>query len=243
MCVCCLVLTIPAEGPLWSNSGTILQNAYILSQTDMAGHCRAPILPVIPWVSSYHPRWGLHRLVREMMGHTGVFTLYTGFYLQPTISFQIKSLTIDQTKWCMQKRYKTIRWYTSRSPIFDTTKIHQSAMKKERRIGDFCISSIALRWKFIISQIWEREVNQRMILHLFRIHHFVIWLVVEFSMRNDIVGSGWKFENPCTYHFPWIVTLRLEAGRLPGRGGSNLVSAFANACDQIWSRIGALMGE
>ena len=116
-------------------------------------------------------------------------------------------------------------------------------MKKERKIGDFCISSIALRWKFIISLIWEREANQRMILHLFRIHHFVIWLVVEFSMRNDIVGSGWKFENPCTYHFPWIVTLRLEAGRLPGRGGSNLVSAFANAWDQIWSRIGALMVE
>jgi hypothetical protein len=67
-----------------------------------------------------------------------------------------------------------MRRFASRFHIRNTIDIHRSVAKNGQNIDDFHLFSIALRWIFIASRIWKREVNLRIVLHLFCIYHFVL---------------------------------------------------------------------
>ena len=68
---------------------------------------------------------------------------------------------------------------------------HQSAMEEMQKSPIFRTFFTALWSIFVVAQIGE-QVNRRMILYIICMHHFVIWSVAKFLMRNDIVGSRWK---------------------------------------------------
>ena len=99
----------------------------------------------------------------------------------------IKYLTIDPTKiWCMGKRCGTTRRITSRSPICDATNIHRSAVENVRRIDVFRTFCDATRPKIIATQFGDREVNLRLILHISRIHHFLVRRIFKFLIAYEV---------------------------------------------------------
>ena len=123
--------------------------------------------------------------------YTGVFTMYTGFHLLPTMSSRIKNLATDPiTKRCIRKRCKITRWFTSHSRICDTV-ISPKRYGRNAKNRRFFIRFSQRFDRFLSAQIGE-QVNQRIVLYIFCTHHFVIWSVAKFLMRNNIVGSRRK---------------------------------------------------
>ena len=66
-----------------------------------------------------------------------------------------------------------MRSFTSRSPIFNLIVINRVAPQNVPKNAIFYTFQIWTHSAFVVSKIGEREKNLRMILHKFRIHHFV----------------------------------------------------------------------
>ena len=80
----------------------------------------------------------------------------------------IKYLNIYHAKkWCIRKRCISMRTFTSRSPVRDTINIYRSAAETVRKTRLLRTIFTTLRWILIALQIGERELNQRIIVHLF----------------------------------------------------------------------------
>ena len=67
-----------------------------------------------------------------------------------------------------------MRSFASRSPIFNPTIINRVAAHNVPKKAVFHTFLIATQPAFVASKIGEREENLRMILHKFRIYHFVL---------------------------------------------------------------------
>ena len=91
------------------------------------------------------------------------------------------------TKWCIRRNCK-IRWRIScRSSICYAMNFHRSAVEKRRKSAFFSTFFTAFRWKFIVSQIGEREVILRIIIYLFPIHHFVVWSMLKYLIAREVL--------------------------------------------------------
>ena len=86
----------------------------------------------------------------------------------------------------MGKRCATTRRITSRSPICDATNIYRSAVEKVRKIDVFRTFCDATRRKIIATQFGDREVNLRLILHIFRTHHFLVRRIFKFLIAREV---------------------------------------------------------
>ena len=80
-----------------------------------------------------------------------------------------------------------MRRFTSSLPICDTVKTHRSATKKMRKNDGFCLFSKALQQISTVSQIGEREVNLRIISHLFRIRYFVVLSISKYLIAREVL--------------------------------------------------------
>ena len=47
----------------------------------------------------------------------------------------------------------------------------------------------ALQWILAVSQIGNREVYLRIVLHLFRIHHFVVWSIAKYLIAPEVLAG------------------------------------------------------
>ena len=67
-----------------------------------------------------------------------------------------------------------MRSFTSCAPIFNPTSINRVAAQNVPKNAVFHKFSIAMQSAFVASEIGEQEENLRLILHKFRVHHFVL---------------------------------------------------------------------
>ena len=75
---------------------------------------------------------------------------------------------------------------TSRSPICSATKIHRSTEEKVRKIDVFRTFCDTTRRKIIATQFGDRKVNLRLILYIFRIHHFLVRRIFKFLIAHKV---------------------------------------------------------
>ena len=80
-----------------------------------------------------------------------------------------------------------MRKFASRSPICDTVNIHRRAVKNVREINVLRLASTTLRCMFIVSQIGEREIIQRIIMYLCPIHYFVGWSMLKYLIAREVL--------------------------------------------------------
>ena len=76
--------------------------------------------------------------------------------------------------------------FTSRSPIFNATNIARIAAENVRKNDVFRTFSIATQSAVVASGVGGRERDLRMVLHIFRMHHFILT-----SMAENL--RGWVF--------------------------------------------------
>ena len=94
--------------------------------------------------------------------------------------------------WCIWKISKIMCRFTCQSLVCNMVKIHQSIVKNVRKNNGFHLLSTFLPWIFSTLQIRGCKVNLHVIVHLFPIHHFVVWSIPKYLSRVVLVIC-WHF--------------------------------------------------
>lgn len=121
----------------------------------------------------------------------------------------------------MGKRCITVGKIIPRSAISDTTNIHRSTVENVRKNDVFHAFCDATRPTFIALQIEEREVNLRIVLHLFCIHYFLVRRIFKFLYATVCLDICRSFRHVWT----WGMSYR----RLSGNSGCMVIGGVPRA--------------
>jgi len=107
-----------------------------------------------------------------------------------TILTPIKYLSSDCTMtWSVCTLCSFSRSFTSRCQIWDRTNIRWVTIENPRISHNILCYFTAIQWILVRSQIWKREVKERLKLHNLCIHHVMIRWDLRYLIGVKIAGT------------------------------------------------------
>jgi len=122
-------------------------------------------------------------------------TVATGFHTKPapqksTFLAPIKYLSSDRiTTWTIRRLCSFNRSFTSRFHICDPTSIRWVAIENPPISLKLSLYFTATRRISVWSQIWKREVKERIMLHNLRTDHVMIRSELKYLIGGKVVGT------------------------------------------------------